>query len=138
MAHMHSAPRAPRVPAHVWTARVLAAILLAALVGSSAAVATDTDKIPKKAYDVLREIQERNGEPPPGYVGGRQFGNFEGRLPKGKYREYDVNRKVAGRSRGKERIVVEQRTGRAWYTVDHYETFLLMKPEGETPKKEHR
>ena len=136
MAHMHFAPRALRVPAHVWVARVLAVILLAALVGSFAAAAADTDKIPKKAYDVLSEIQERKGEPPPGYVGGRQFGNFEGPLPRGKYREYDVNRKVAGRSRGKERIVVEQRTGHAWYTADHYETFLSMKPERERPKKE--
>ncbi len=48
---------------------------------------------------VLAEIERRHGEPPPGYVGGRVFGNRERRLPRGSYREYDVNPKVPGKNR---------------------------------------
>lgn len=89
------------------------------------AVTRDLD-IPEKARAVLAEIQKRKGEPPPGYVGGRAFGNREQRLPRGRYREYDVNPKIRGKNRGAERIVIEQRTGKAYYTRDHYETFAPM------------
>jgi len=82
--------------------------------------------VPEKAREVLAEIQKRNGEPLPGYVGGRVFGNREGRLPRGEYREYDVNPKRPGKNRGTERIVIEQRTGKAYYSRDHYETFTPM------------
>ena len=81
---------------------------------------------PKKACAVLAEIERRHGEPPAGYVGGRTFQNRERRLPRGSYREYDVDPKTPGRSRGAERIVIEQRTGKAYYTRDHYETFVPM------------
>ena len=79
---------------------------------------------PEKAYDLLAALKLRNGEPLPGYVGGRQFQNRERRLPRGNYREYDVNRKISGRSRNAERIVIEQNTGKAYYTNDHYRTFV--------------
>jgi ribonuclease T1 len=78
---------------------------------------------PKKAYDLLERLQRRQGEPLPGYVGGREFQNRERRLPKGRYREYDVNPKLRGRPRDAERIVIEQRSGKAYYTGDHYRTF---------------
>lgn len=58
------------------------------------------------------------------------FQNRERRLPPGHYREYDVNPKVRGRSRDAERIVIEQDTGRAYYTGNHYRTFI---PLTETP-----
>lgn len=74
----------------------------------------------------MHEIQERQGEPPPGYVGGRTFHNRERHLPKGRYREYDVNPKLRGRPRDEERIVIEQNTGKAYYTGDHYRTFLSL------------
>jgi len=93
--------------------------------GPGVGVTTDVE-IPEKARAVLAEIQKRNGEPPPGYVGGRTFSNRERRLPRGSYREYDVNPKKSGRNRGTERIVIEQRTGKAYYTRDHYETFTPM------------
>ena len=93
--------------------------------GPGAGVTTDVE-IPGKARAVLAEIQKRNGEPPPGYVGGRTFSNRERRLPRGRYREYDVNPKKSGRNRGTERIVIEQRTGKAYYSRDHYETFTPM------------
>lgn len=78
---------------------------------------------PQKAYDLLAQLQQRNGAPLPGYVGGKLFGNRERRLPPGRYREYDVNRKTPGRSRDAERIIIEQRSGKAYYTGDHYRTF---------------
>lgn len=83
-------------------------------------------EVPEKAREVLAEIRKRNGEPLPGYVGGRVFGNREGRLPRGDYREYDVNPKRSGKNRGTERIVIEQRSGKAYYSRDHYETFTPM------------
>ncbi|HEY7142169.1 MAG TPA: ribonuclease domain-containing protein [Methylomirabilota bacterium] len=78
----------------------------------------------ERARDVLAAIQARGGEPPAGYVGGRAFHNRERRLPAGRYREYDVHPRAAGRDRGPERLVVDQATGRAYYTWDHYRTFV--------------
>jgi len=79
---------------------------------------------PLKAQEVLKAVQTRHGDPLPGYVGARIFQNRERRLPRGRYREYDVNPKLPGRNRGPERIVIEQRTGKAYYTSDHYVTFI--------------
>ena len=86
--------------------------------------------VPQKARDLLARLRARYGEPLPGYVGGREFRNRERRLPQGHYREYDVNPKVRGRSRDAERIVIEQDTGKAYYTGNHYRTFI---PLNETP-----
>jgi guanyl-specific ribonuclease Sa len=85
---------------------------------------------PQKAYDLLAQLRARYGKPLPGYVGGREFQNRERRLPPGHYREYDMNPKIRGRSRDTERIVIEQDTGRAYYTGNHYRTFM---PLHETP-----
>ena len=79
---------------------------------------------PAKAYALLEALQQRNGKPLAGYVGGKIFQNRERRLPRGRYKEYDVNRKVPGRSRDAERLVIEQDTGKAYYTDDHYRTFF--------------
>ncbi|THI83593.1 MAG: ribonuclease N [Nitrospira sp. CG24A] len=84
----------------------------------------------RKAKDLLRAIRQHGGNALPGYIGGREFQNRERRLPSGRYREYDVNPKVRGRSRDAERIVIEQDTGRAYYTGNHYRTFI---PLNETP-----
>ena len=78
----------------------------------------------ERARDVLAAIEARQGEPPEGHVGGRAFQNRERRLPAGRYREYDVHPRVPGRDRGPERLVIEQTTGRAYYTRDHYRTFV--------------
>ena len=79
---------------------------------------------PQKAQDLLAQLQARYGKPLPGYVGGREFRNRERRLPPGRYLEYDVNPKIRGRSRDAERIVIEQDTGKSYYTGDHYRTFV--------------
>jgi ribonuclease T1 len=95
------------------------------LLAQSTAAAPPAE-VPQKARDVLAEIEKRSGEPPSGYVGGRVFQNRERLLPRGRYREYDVNPKVRGRDRGPERIVIERGSGKAYYTPDHYETFIRM------------
>lgn len=87
------------------------------------------DQIPEKVLKVLDYVRQ-NDRAPDGYVGGRKFGNFEKRLPLKdqsgkimKYREWDVNPKKSGRNRGTERLVTSENK-RAWYTGDHYESFL--------------
>jgi guanyl-specific ribonuclease Sa len=78
----------------------------------------------QKAKDLLEAIQRHEGKALPGYIGGRVFQNRERRLPRGHYREYDVNPKKRGRPRDAERIIIEQDSGRAYYTGDHYRTFM--------------
>ena len=78
----------------------------------------------ERARDVLAAIEAQGGDPPAGYVGGRAFHNRERRLPAGRYREYDLRPRVAGQDRGPERLVIERTTGRAYYTGDHYRTFV--------------
>ena len=56
-------------------------------------------------------------------IGGDRFGNYEGLLPKGRYRECDVN--YSGGSRGAERIIYGE-DGSIWYTDDHYESFTQL------------
>ncbi len=78
--------------------------------------------VPEKVLHVL-EIVRTTGRPPEGYVGGRVFENREGRLPAdGDYREFDVDPHVGGRNA--ERIIVEWNSKKAWYTADHYRTFI--------------
>ena len=79
---------------------------------------------PQKAHDLLRAIIERDGRPLPGYVGGQAFHNRERRLPRGRYREYDVNPRSRARRRDAERLIIDQHTGKAYYTPDHYRTFV--------------
>ncbi len=58
-------------------------------------------------------------------IGGDHFGNFEGKLPEGNYKEADVNYK--GGRRGAERIIFDEDTN-IYYTKDHYETFERINP----------
>ncbi|NMO04162.1 ribonuclease N [Gordonia sp. TBRC 11910] len=69
----------------------------------------------------------------PGTQGGRSFRNGEGLLPRtdasGKnmrYQEWDVNAKRPGRGRDAERIITAA-DGSAWYTLDHYRTFIKIR-----------
>ena len=90
------------------------------------------DAIPVHARETLTYIRQ-HGYAPPSYVGGRVFGNYEGLLPRYdtrrkriEYREWDVRPKAEGRSRGAERLVTGS-DGRAWYSADHYRTFIEAK-----------
>lgn len=56
-------------------------------------------------------------------IGGDYFGNYEGILPEGKYRECDIN--YDGGYRGEERIIYGE-DGSVWYTDDHYESFTQL------------
>lgn len=83
---------------------------------------------PEKFLKVLDYV-DKNGQPMPGYEGGRNFGNFERRLPQidrsGKrirYREWDVNPLRPGVNRGAERLITGS-DGSAHFTLDHYDTF---------------
>ena len=90
------------------------------------------DPIPVHARETLTYIRQ-HGFAPPGYVGGRIFGNYEGLLPRYdarrkriEYREWDVRPKAEGRNRGAERLITD-RVGHAWYTADHYKSFVEVK-----------
>lgn len=97
--------------------------------GSDSELAVSRRQVPEKATRVLRYIRQYHRSPP-GYVGGREFKNREGRLksmtPYGRrisYREWDVNPKRQGRNRGPERLVTGDDTS-AWFSPDHYKTFI--------------
>ena len=57
-------------------------------------------------------------------IGGDYFGNYEGRLPDGKYHECDIDT-LGKSSRGAKRIIYSD-TGAIYYTDDHYETFTQL------------
>lgn len=90
------------------------------------------ETIPPKVFELLAYIR-KNNRAPEGYVGGRKFGNFEKLLPQKtksekpiQYREWDVNPKAEGQNRGSERLVTGS-DDRAWYTRDHYDSFVEVK-----------
>lgn len=85
--------------------------------------------VPSYALKVLDHVRAHQ-EAPEGYVGGRSFQNREKRLPQrdnqGKtirYREWDVHPRINGENRGSERLVTGSDQS-AWYTADHYRTFV--------------
>lgn len=88
--------------------------------------------IPPKVFELLAYIR-KNNRAPEGYAGGRKFANFEKLLPQKtkadkpiQYREWDVNPKQKGQNRGAERLVTGS-DDRAWYTRDHYNSFVEVK-----------
>jgi ribonuclease T1 len=90
-----------------------------------------TGDVPTKALKVLKYVREHSVVMD-GYIGGRRFGNFENLLPKKdgsgrkiNYQEWDVNPKVNGKNRGTERLITGS-DGKAYYTNDHYRSFLLV------------
>jgi len=110
-------------------------VLLAACIVLSCAEAAQrrgrrsTADLPQKAVEVYKYALNHHA-PPAGYVGGGVWRNREKNLPRGgNYHEFDVNPKVRGRNRGAERIIVDYDTGKAWYTGDHYRTFISI-PRG--------
>ncbi|MBL0211001.1 MAG: ribonuclease [Holophagaceae bacterium] len=91
--------------------------------------------IPAQAWSTLAYVRAHRTAPP-GFQGGRYFGNYgrdgETKLPveangrRISYQEWDVRPKRERQSRGPERIVTGD-DNRAWYTADHYCTFTEMK-----------
>lgn len=56
-------------------------------------------------------------------IGGDWYGNYEKKLPKGRYTECDVNYKKGGR--GAERLIFDK-DGNIYYTKDHYQSFICL------------
>ena len=56
-------------------------------------------------------------------IGGDRFGNYEGLLPDGNYKECDVN--YDGGFRGAERLIFGE-DGSVYYTSDHYKSFTQL------------
>lgn len=124
-----------RILAHLATGLVCLATLLPMACGPEPAPPptqvqiAPQDPLPVHARETLAYIRQ-HGYAPPGFVGGRVFGNYEGQLPRYdarrkriEYREWDVRARAEGRNRGAERLVTGS-DGRAWYTADHYRTFV--------------
>lgn len=95
--------------------------------------AIDNLNIPPYVFEVYNYIITK-GKAPTGYVGGRIFQNREKRLnlydrtgTKIMYREWDVHPKIKGKNRGAERLVTGS-DSTAYYTPDHYKTFILIYP----------
>ncbi len=92
---------------------------------------SSTSQAPDYVLKVLAYVK-KNGQAPEGFVGGRTFENRENRLPKQdaqgkkiKYREWDVHPKMQGQNRGPERLITGSDPS-AWYTSDHYKTFVRL------------
>ena len=58
------------------------------------------------------------------YIGGDRFGNYEGLLPDGDYRECDID--SLGKERGAKRIVYDLTDWDIYYTGDHYKSFTQL------------
>ena len=91
--------------------------------------------LPAAATETLAYVRAHHAAPP-GFEGGRRFGNYEHRLPErdagGRhiaYQEWDVHPHQEHRNRGAERLITGS-DGRAWFTADHYGHFVEV---GRTP-----
>ncbi|MBK7762988.1 MAG: hypothetical protein IPI46_06395 [Bacteroidetes bacterium] len=87
------------------------------------------NQIPQHAITTWQYIRKYH-KAPSHFVGGREFKNRERKLPirnedgtKPIYREWDIYPKREGVNRGAERLVSLQ-FEKAWYTPDHYNTFI--------------
>jgi ribonuclease T1 len=118
--------------------RILFLVLLFSIGFSSCRYTSESDDtkkvlIPEAAFSTWNYIKQYN-KAPKGNVGGRQFGNYEELLPKIntqkkklKYREWDIYPKKNGKNRGAERLVTSS-DGNAYYTADHYSSFVKLEP----------
>ena len=103
--------------------------------GATPVASLDLGGAEQKVLAVL-DVIDRTGRAPAGYRGGTQFMN-DGRdggevLPRRDadgepvtYREWDVN-PYTGANRGAERLVTGS-DGSAWYTGDHYDSFVRIR-----------
>ncbi|SFN35351.1 ribonuclease [Formivibrio citricus] len=90
-----------------------------------------TGQLPDK-FVTKRQAQQAGWQPgrnlwqtlPGKSIGGDYFGNREGRLPKSRYTEADLD--YRGGKRGGKRIVFSRE--RRYVTVDHYQTFTEVPP----------
>ena len=92
-----------------------------------------------RAEDAWKTIDhvDQKGTPLPGHKGGRPWMNSNNQLPSAdragnpiSYREYDVSPNVKGTPRDAKRVVMGD-DGSAYYTTDHYESFIEVR---ESPR----
>ncbi|GGP19663.1 ribonuclease domain-containing protein [Silvimonas iriomotensis] len=91
-----------------------------------------TGRLPD-SYLTKRSAQNAGWEPgqdlwrtlPGKSIGGDRFGNYENRLPKGQYKEADLD--YRGGKRGAKRLIFGT-DGHRYVTVDHYQTFTEVPP----------
>ncbi len=85
-------------------------------------VYSDLPSYAQHTADYLKSADNNFAHSEPGYVGGREFTNFEKVLPTQApryYHEWDVHPKQNGVNRGTERLVSGQ-NGELYYTDTHY------------------
>ena len=58
-------------------------------------------------------------------IGGDYYGNYDGTLPEGDYRECDIDT-LHKKDRGAKRLVYDVLDGDIYYTSDHYKTFIQL------------
>lgn len=99
---------------------------------SAATRAVPIGPVPARAWGVLSRI-DAEASALPGFEGGTVFRNRESLLPsvdsRGAsiaYREWDVHPYVEGVNRGGERLVTGS-DGSAYFTTDHYKTFITVR-----------
>ncbi len=105
----------------------------AGFLGKNDNLKIENEPIPDYVFEVLHYILKEQ-KAPPGFVGGRIFQNrekllnlFDSSHNKIIYKEWDVHQKVAGKNRGAERLVTGSDHS-AYYTKDHYKTFIQIYP----------
>ncbi|ASY30285.1 ribonuclease [Taylorella equigenitalis] len=69
---------------------------------------------PGRAFNEIENLKGKS-------IGGDHFGDFEKRLPRGRWKEADLEYK--GEKRNAKRILFNN-NGRKFVTIDHYETFV--------------
>ena len=80
--------------------------------------------VPEAAFKARDWAQGHNWSPIPGQRGNKKYENSTGLLLQGgDYVEYDID---GNKPRGSERVVVDKKTGKSWYTNDHYNSFVPM------------
>lgn len=94
---------------------------------SSGGIKAPGSQAPKEAWNTLRSIN-KNGDTPYLSKDFRNDGRNGGQvLPQGvSYTEHDIRASASPKLRGLERIVTGS-DGSAWYTSDHYKTFIRMR-----------
>ena len=89
--------------------------------------AADAAQDQGQAADVSQDqgqAEEAAIDEPGKCIGGNHFGNYEGILPDGNYKECDIDT-LGKKSRGAKRIIYSD-DGRIYYTEDHYESFTQL------------
>jgi len=117
---------------------IMRALLLFGLMTACIAADHTTTAVPDYARSTLTTIRQ-TGRAPAGYRGGTRFFD-DGRdggatLPRVaadgspiRYQEWDVHPWVRGVNRGAERLITGT-DGSAYFTPDHYRTFIRMTPD---------